>query len=160
MLDKNGKLFGKINLIDFIIVLVIIAAIAFVATKVVGRSTSDSGLSQVRISFYAEEVPDYVAGALEKGTSVLDSVEKVTMGTVEDFQVGTPIGYITDIDGQTKTVEREGYNSVSIDMLANAALSEHGATIDGVLYGVGHSLTIYAGKAKIYLKISAIEPVA
>ncbi len=157
---KDGKLFGKINLIDLLIVLIILAAIAFVALKIVDKGNDNAQLSQVHISFYADEVPDYVADALENGTSVLDSVENVTIGTVESFEVGAPIGFETDTKGVVQSVVREGYNSVSLSALATGELTEHGITIDGVLYGVGHTLTIYAGKAKMYLKVSGIEPVA
>lgn len=160
MVDKNGKLFGKINLIDLLIVLVLIALVAFVALKVVDKSDESANLTQVRISFFGEEAPDYVANALEKGTTVLDSKENVTMGTIEDFEIGDPLGYDTDANGEVQQVIRQGYNSVSITAVGTGELTEHGVTIDGVLYGVGHTLTIYAGKAKLYLKVSGIEAVA
>jgi len=159
MLDKNGKLFGKINLIDLILVLIIIAAVLFAAMKVVSNRNKTSDVSPVRISFYAEEVPDYVTAALKEGTSVLDSTENVTIGTVESFKVGDPLGYVTDTNGEVEEVQRTGYKSVTITVLANAELGVHGATIDKVLYAVGHSLTIYAGDAKVYLRISDIQPV-
>lgn len=160
MVDKNGKLFGKINLIDLIIVLVLIALVAFVALKVVNKDNDGASLSQVRISFYGEETPDYVANVLENGTTVLDTKENVNMGTVESFEIGAPLGYETDTKGEVQAVVRQGYNSVTINAVGQGVLGEHGVTIDGVQYGVGHTLTIYAGKAKLYLKISAIEPVA
>lgn len=160
MVDKNGKLFGKINLIDLIIVLVLIALAAFAVFKVSNKNADNSSISKVRISFFAEEVPEYVTKVIEKGSSVLDSTEKVTMGTVESFEVGDPLGYMTNTKGEIESVQREGYKSLSLDIISDAKITEHGAEIGGVLYGVGHSLTIYAGKAKIYLKISAIEPVA
>ncbi len=159
MLDKNGKLFGKINLIDLIIVLIIIAAVVFAAMKVVSSRNKTSDVTPVRISFFTEEVPDYVAAALKEGTSVLDSTENVTIGTVESFKVGEPLGYVTDTNGEVEEVQRTGYKSVSITVLASAELGQHGATIDKILYGVGHSLTIYAGDAKMYLRISDIQPV-
>jgi len=157
---KEGKLFGKINIIDFIIVLVIIAAVAFVALKVVNKGNADNNQAQVHISFYCEETPDYVASVLKDGTSVLDMTENVTIGTVESFEVGEPMGYFTNTKDQVQEVQREGYNSVSLNVLATGEISEHGVTIGGVLYGVGHSLSIYAGEAKLYLKVSAIAPVA
>lgn len=160
MVDKNGKLFGKINLIDLLIVLVIIALAVFAALKVVNRSDDSAALTQVRICFFGEETPDYVANVLEKGASILDSKENVTMGTIEDFEIGAPLGYDTDANGEVQAVVRDGYNSVSITAIGTGELTEHGVTIDGVLYGVGHTLTIYAGKAKLYLKVSGIEPVA
>jgi len=159
MVDKNGKLFGKVNIIDLLIVLIVLALVAFVALKVVDKSEETTGLSEVRISFFGEEVPDYVAAALKDGVSVLDTKENVTMGTVESFSVGAPLGYATDSKGQIQSVVRDGYNSVTINITARAQLGEHGATIDGVLYGIGHTLTIYAGEAKIYLKVSGIEPI-
>ncbi|NLT64268.1 MAG: DUF4330 domain-containing protein [Clostridiales bacterium] len=160
MVDKNGKLFGKINLIDFIIVLILIALVAFVVFKFIGRNDNDTALTQVRMSFYSDEVPEFVVDALEEGTSVLDSGEDVTLGTLESFKSGAPLGFETDTDGEIKAVTRKGYKSLSLNVLANAEMTEHGVKIGGVLYGVGHTLTIYAGKAKIYIKVSAIQPVA
>ena len=159
MLDKNGKLFGKINLIDFILILIVAAAVVFAAMKVVSSRNNTASVTPVRITFFCEEVPDYVANALKEGTSVLDSTENVTMGTVESFKVGDPLGYVTNTKGVVEEVERTGYKSVTITMLSNAELGQHGATIDKVLYAVGHSLTIYAGDAKMYLKISDIQPI-
>ena len=160
MIDKNGKLFGKINLIDLLIVLVLIALAAFVALKVVDKSDEGAALTQVRISFFGEETPDYVANVLENGTTILDSKENITLGTIEDFEIGAPLGYDTNANGEVQQVIRQGYNSVSITAVGTGELTEHGVTIDGVLYGVGHTLTIYAGKAKLYLKVSGIEAIA
>ena len=160
MVDNNGKLFGKVNLIDCLIVLIIIALVAFVALKVVNKSDASANLQQVKISFYGEETPDYVADVLEKGASVLDSKENVNFGNIESFEVGAPLGYDTDANGEIQQVIRQGYKSVSITAIGTGELGDHGVTIDGVLYGVGHTLTIYAGKAKLYLKISGIDPVS
>lgn len=160
MVDKNGKLFGKVNLIDLIIVIVLIAIVAFVAVRVVNRDDGSENISQVRISFFGEETPDYVANALEVGTPILDSTENITIGTVEKFETGSPLGYDTDANGEVQQVVRQGYSSVSITAIGQGILGDHGVTINGVLYGVGHTLTIYAGKAKLYLKVSGIEPIA
>ncbi|MEG0875929.1 MAG: DUF4330 domain-containing protein [Oscillospiraceae bacterium] len=160
MIDKNGKLFGKINLIDLIIVLIVLALVAFVALKFVGGRNNTDTLTPISMSFYADEIPDFVAANLKEGASVMDSTEDVTLGTVQSFEVGAPLGYETDTDGEIKSVQRKGYNSVTLTITGQAELSEHGATIGGVLYGVGHTLTIYAGQAKLYIKISAIEPAA
>lgn len=160
MVDKNGKLFGKINLIDFIIVLVILALVAFVALKVVDKGNEGANLTQVRISFYGEETPNYVTKYIEKGTTVLDGTEKVNLGTIESFDIGSPLSYATTTNGDVQQVIKEGYSSVSITAIVKGELGEHGVTVDGVLYGVGHTLPIYAGKAKLFMKVSGIEAVS
>ncbi|MEF9971822.1 MAG: DUF4330 domain-containing protein, partial [Oscillospiraceae bacterium] len=75
MIDKNGKLFGKINLIDLIIVLIVLALVAFVALKFVGGRNNTDTLTPISMSFYADEIPDFVAANLKEGASVMDSTE-------------------------------------------------------------------------------------
>ena len=41
MLDEKGRLFGKINIVDLLIVLVLIAAVAFVGIKYVMPHNDD-----------------------------------------------------------------------------------------------------------------------
>lgn len=156
MIDKNGKLFGKINLVDLIIVLIIIALAAFVAMKFLGNKNDGSNLTQIEMSFYSDEEPQFVVDALKEGASVYDYNEKVTIGTLESFETGAPISFLTTGEG-TIPVEKEGYKSVTLKVKAMAEMGPNGATIDGVLYGVGHTLVIFAGDAKFYLKISAID---
>lgn len=38
MLDEKGRLFGKINIVDLLVVILVIAAVALVGLKVLGRS--------------------------------------------------------------------------------------------------------------------------
>lgn len=160
MIDKNGKLFGKVNLIDLLIVLVLAALVIFAAVKVVGAKNNEVPQTEIKMSFYSDEVPEFVTDNLKVGAPVLDEAKDVTMGTVTAFEVGEPLGYSTDANGEVQAVYRNGYKSVRIDIAATGELGAHGATIGGVLYGVGHTLTIYAGQAKVYIKISAIEPAA
>lgn len=160
MIDQNGKIFGKINLIDLIIVIVLIALCAFAALKLVNSKNNETQLTEMKISFFSDEVPEFVTDYIEIGASVLDETKDVTMGTVTGFEVGEPLGYATDARGEVQQVYRNGYKSVRVDMSAVGELGENGATIGGAMYGVGHTLTIYAGRAKLYIKISAIEPAA
>ena len=48
MIDKNGKLFGKINIIDLLIILVIIAAAVFFATKAFTPAQEEIGRASCR----------------------------------------------------------------------------------------------------------------
>lgn len=162
MIDKNGKLFGKINLIDLLIIIVILAVAAFVALRVTGVVGGSGGgnTTPVRISFEGSEVPDYVIDYIHEGESVMDFNEEVTMGVVESFTTGEPISYEIAADGQVQPIRKEGHVSLDLKITADAVMGEHGATIGGELYGVGHTLVIFAGQAKLYLKISGIEPLA
>lgn len=160
MIDQNGKLFGKINLIDLIIVLILLALVATVAVRVVKNREQTSTIQKVSITFYTEEVPDYVPKAMEKGASCLDATENSNLGTLESFEAGDPLGYVTNTKGQVEAVVRQGYNSLEFTSVADGEIIANGVKINGVTYAVGHSLTVYAGKAKAYCKIKDIQPAA
>lgn len=163
MIDKNGKLFGKINLIDLIIVIILIVLAAFVVFKFAVPRDNEVAETQLYLSLFCEETPDYILDYLEEGTPVYDSKEDVTIGTVESLEIGEPTGYEAQGDGSDYTlyqVSRDDYSSVKLRINATGVNGVNGATIEGVLYGVGHTMTVYAGQAKLYLRVSGIEATA
>ena len=116
-----------------------------------------STIQKVNITFYTEEVPDYVPKAMEKGAPCSDATENSALGTLESFETADPLGYVTNTKGQVEAVTRQGYNSLEFTTLASGELTDNGVKINGVTYAVGHSLTVYAGKAKVYCKIKAVD---
>ena len=61
---KNGRLFGKLNIVDVLILLVVIAAVAFLAVRMVGGSGGDtiaadepSAQANLRYTVLCEDVP-------------------------------------------------------------------------------------------------------
>lgn len=157
MIDNNGKIFGKVNLIDLIIILILVALVVLAVFKFAVPSEDDNMASQVKITLFCEETPSYVINYIKEGAPVLDTKEDITIGTVKNFEAGEPIGFETDKDGLMYEVTRANYNSVTIEVAANGDIGENGVTVDGVLYAVGHTMTIYAGQAKLYLRVSGIE---
>lgn len=158
MLDEKGRLFGKVNLIDLIIVLIIIAAAVFLGMKFLGPESTAANTQKAVVSFYYEECPDYVADQLVVGDPIWDSGDNVNLGTVKDWTKADSVTYLLDDEGNTVQTSKEGYSALTLRCDAEGVIGEHGITIGGTLYGVGHTLTIYAGQCKLYLKISAIEP--
>ena len=61
---KNGRLFGKLNIVDVLILLVILAAVAFLAVHFMGGSSSDAVVTEepitkanLRYTVLCEDVP-------------------------------------------------------------------------------------------------------
>lgn len=159
MNNKKGKLFGKFNIIDLIVIVLIICVAAFVVMKFsdggIGSATSTS---RVQMTVYQEDSADFVPPNTQIGDPVYDANSKVTLGTVTDIQTGSSVFYIENADGTTTISSREGYCSVNITIEGSGTVSDHGVTIDGILYGVGHTMVIYAGMGKYYVQIYSIEP--
>jgi len=161
MVDKNGKLFGKVNLIDFLIVLVIILGVVFVALRATGVVGGDGEAppTPVMMSFFGTDVPDYVVDNLKVGDPVYDYNNEAIIGYVASWEDGEPLGYLLDDLGEAHEVKVEGERSLTLNIISSVSFGKgYGASIDGNLYGVGHTALIYAGLSKLYIKISAIEP--
>ena len=157
MIDKNGKVFGKINIIDLIVILVIVAAALMFGvshfTNRGGNVTTVSEGQSTYITFYAEEVPDFVVDKLEEGAKVYDVDMKSELGEVVSYEVAPAVSYAANSDGESVLTSREKYKSVKITAKVNGTPTDYGISVNDNQYGVGHSLTIRAGAAKIYLKV-------
>ena len=158
MIDKNGKLFGKVNLIDLLIVVVLVAVVGFLGWRFLVKD--DSGVvntQTVYLRFTDTEVPSYVAEGLEAGDNVLDSTENNSMGTLTDFTLGEASSYSVDELGDTVTIHRPDCYSVELTTEVDATYTENGVIINGTRYAIGHTMAIYVGDCKLYAQISGIQ---
>ncbi len=159
LIDNKGRLFGKVNIIDLCVVIAIIGVGAFLGMKFMSPSAEVKPVSEdYIIKFYVEEVPDYVANVIQLGDRVEDEQKSIFLGTVSNIVTGPGYEYTPNAAGELPRGYKEGYVSCEITAELKAQAFANGLLIEGNKYGVGHTFVIRAGKAKIYLKLSAIEP--
>ena len=159
MIDKNGKVFGKINIVDLIVIVVIIIAIAmFAASRLnnTGEVTVDDGKT-IYMSFYAEEISDFVADKIELGSKLYDDDCKQVLGTVVKVEKEPAVTYTEDSEGNSVVSSKENYQSVIVTAKVDGTLSDYGLELNDFKYGVGHSMTLRAGYAKMYMRVYDID---
>jgi len=149
----------KLNIIDIAIILVVIAACAFFASRFMTTGGITTEPDKVQIVFFEEECPEFVPTNTHVGDRVLDGTENNYLGIVTDIKVDESITY--NIDERTQEVNigtKEGYVSCYITAECEGTLSDNGVVINGTLYGVGHTVILHAGFGKYYLTICDIIP--
>ncbi len=152
----------KFNIIDAIVLAVIIAAIAFAGWHLLAGGTNDTGETVTyTISYFCEEVPDFAAEAIYVNDPVSEEYTEAPLGYVTDVKLSPSTSYAADAQGNFHLTSKEKYNSVELTTVlempkANATFA-HGVQVDEAKLGVGHSITIRVGKAKIYGRVSGIE---
>ena len=101
MIDKNGKLFGKINIIDLLIILVIIAAAVFFATKAFtpAQEATKTETSTVRVQFFCYKAQVGAADAIEIGAPAFEDTTNVDFGKVVAVESEPSYTYFVDADG-------------------------------------------------------------
>lgn len=109
ILDQKGKLFGKINLIDLIVVLVLVAVVAAVGWKLAGPSVTDalsSNGTTIRYEVLCTKVdPDACEFAATQIGGQLMSSGDLMDGYITDCVVEPHKEVVLDADGNPQQVE-------------------------------------------------------
>jgi len=161
MIDKNGKIGGKVSIIDLLILVIILAAIAFVGYRFLTKDRSGVVSTQsVYMSMTGAEVSNYVVDDLEIGARVFDDTENNVLGYVTDIETGKGYHYGVGNNGETVALFPDDSSSVTVTCKAEGTLDPNGLLIGGTRYAIGHTFVVYVGDCKLYLRISALEPAA
>ncbi len=160
-IDEKGKLFGKINVIDLVIIVVIVAVVGILGYRFLGPASNvmggDNGGQTATVKFYIEEASDFVADKVKVGDKCSDESRNINLGTVTNVEIGDAVSIGTNAEGQLVKTSKPDHKSMIITAEVPATEFEHGAVIGGVKYYVGHSFTLLAGKAKLWLRVYDIS---
>ena len=88
MIDEKGRLFGKVNIVDLLIILIVLAAAAFLGYRFLGPNSNVANTEPVRLTLYCEESADYAVEQLTEGAEAWDSENNIILGTLTDWRVG------------------------------------------------------------------------
>ncbi|MDR0273219.1 MAG: DUF4330 domain-containing protein [Clostridiales bacterium] len=161
MIDKQGRLLGKVSVVDLFAVAVISAVIAVVYFNfgASGRHVVSAGQT-VEITFYNPALHDFTVNAIEIDAPVIDDVNGTFLGRVVDVDIGESVNFMPDVNGIEVASPMDGYSSVYITSRVNAGISDGAVVLGGNVYGVGSEVIIWAGRAKTMLLISNVEVIS
>lgn len=162
LFDKKGKLFGKISIVDILIIVIIIALAGGVYYKF-GRSgtvTAFTKTDKVQIQFYQESVPKYVMKSIKVGDVATDRVQNVSFGKITKIETKADVDYNANSEGILTYSSRPDYCSAIITVEGQGIYSPTGTKFGGVEYYVNKpSVETRFGQSFLYAKIMAINKV-
>ncbi|MGI6668377.1 MAG: DUF4330 family protein [Acetivibrionales bacterium] len=156
MIIKNGKLFGKISIIDIIIVIVLLAVLLFAAARLGIFSPKQAvtvNTEKIRITFYQEEVSTFTVENIKIGDPASDSLKNANLGNVVDIKSDKSVSWGVDKDGKQVKSTKAGYSSVFITTEANALLDSNGIITGGSRFYIGQALNVRFGTSVIWCRI-------
>ena len=160
IIDSRGKLFGKVSIIDIVIVVVLLGAVAGIGYKFTKSKTVSPFVraDKLEIQFYGEEVPDFAAKAIKKGDLAKDSEKNVFLGTVKDIKIGKSVSWVeSGSRGEYVASSKTGYSSIYITLEGKGVFGSTGVTINNAEYYVGQTVNLRVGNAAFYIKVSDIR---
>lgn len=167
MIDKNGKLFGKINIIDLLIIIIIILALVFAGTKILGRDGSSKltnavgKTSTVRMTVFCDDVKEFVPDALHIGDPVEQYQSSIALGKLLEFS--SEPAYTYQYDPQTgESVKVPEVNQIFMTAVieATGVFNEWGLTVNDTTFVVGGGYFFNIGQTRVGVTIQSFEPAA
>lgn len=162
MIDKNGKLFGKINIIDVIIVIVLLAAILFGAYKFglfSQRQVITANTDKLRLVFYQEEVNTFTTDNTKLKDPVTETLQNASLGSVVNLEVDKSVSWGYDKDGRQVKSTKEGFSSIFITAETTGTISPSGILTGGSKYYVGQLMTLRVGTSTFFCRLYDVEKV-
>ena len=160
MIDKEARIFGKINIIDFFLVLGLVGAIVFGINFLRGGGAFIGGETrEFIIGFHAPLVDDYIVETIRVGDNAFDHILGNYLGVVYDVDIRESIVWNADQYGNSVRSSQEGFSSVEVFIRITATPREHGVYVAGNRYGVGMNRAIRAGAAAIQMRVSYLREV-
>ncbi|MCL2500595.1 MAG: DUF4330 domain-containing protein [Defluviitaleaceae bacterium] len=158
MIDKKGRLFGKVSLVDLFAAVVLLAVfyVVFTAARA-GDRLEMSDEQPVAITFFSPAALEFVADAFQMGVPVTDGERNTFLGYVADIKKDDSIFFVTDVRGNEVAAHREGYASVYVTSRTMGRMSDGAVVLGGVVYTVGTAVFMWAGDVFLVTHISNIQ---
>ncbi|HOJ11745.1 MAG TPA: DUF4330 domain-containing protein [Clostridiales bacterium] len=158
LIDEKGRLFGKVNIVDLIVVAVIVLGVLGVAYKYVKSSSSlFKKTEDLQIVFYNEDLPKYVADSIKVGDKVKDSVKNTVFGEVASVETDNSVVFAPNDKGELTQTTRPGYVSMKLTVKGKGIYTDTGVIFNNTDYYVGRSLELRAGNGVIWTRVSEIK---
>ena len=151
----------KFNIVDIIVILVMIAGIAFVGVKMFGgqepaASADPAAGAPYLVTFRAECVPEEVAATLSVGSKAENSSRNMDLGTLIDFSIDEAIAYGTDSKGNVVQGTKPGYVSVTLTCELTGIDQSTGLQVGQFMLNVGHSMGVRCGFTELNMIVQNI----
>ncbi len=127
IIDKNGKIFGKISIIDLFILLVIIAAAAFLFLKFSGLAGDKANITEKSYTVMINSIKEDTASYLKTGEKLYDDKGSF-LGVIEDIKL-QPSEVVKTLDNGNYVVAE---NPERVD--AVLTIKGKGFTSGGIFY--------------------------
>ncbi len=150
IIDKNGRLFGKINIIDVAVILVVIAVIAGVFVRFTGGAGKIvTATKKIEFDVKVEAVRDFTVVALEKKGLVTNKNYDIVTGEITNVETTDATQKATKVDGTLVAAPMEDRYTSVVTIVTDGKESDSGYfDSNNEELAVGREYTIYSKFAK------------
>lgn len=156
---KSWKLFGKLNVIDILIILVLIAAAILLATRTLSSQGVTVNAQHVKVHCYGfSSIRNYVPESFTVGDPVTQYDTNLDLGTLTEFSYEPSYYWVYDYNkGELVKVESEFEAFVTFSTECYGKLDQSGLTIGSTTFVVGGNYYFNVGPTRAGYQITGFE---
>lgn len=145
---KNGKLFGVINPLDLLVILLIVAlaAGAYYKFKVSDKTSTNVAMTPVTYTVEIKKVRNYVFENVKEGDLLYDKTSGNCIGTITKIDGGPAKEPVNMTDGTMVMAEVENRYDVLLTVEAEAVVNDSGHFVNKTYELVCNSLKKFTTK--------------
>ena len=159
LIDKNGKIGGKVSIIDVLAALVIIVAIFGISVRFFSTPAKNAR-AHVKLKFVIEieDLRDYSVEVIERKGKVVDKKKKDIIGEIVDVKTKKYLKEEFDSDGNLVYAEVPEKYSVDVTIESDGKESENGYFVgNDTELSVGSTILIATKYVNSSGKVKSIE---
>ena len=157
---------AKFNIVDIIVIVILLAAAAFVGVKMFGGQEPSAAVSDPAtgapylVTFHAECVQKEVADTLVMGSKSENASRNMDLGTLVDFTTAESVVYGFDSKGNCVASEKPGHVSVTLVCRVNGTQMPTGLQVGQYMLNIGHEMGVCLGNTELQTVVQGIAPAA
>lgn len=144
IIDSKGKLFGKVSIIDILIIVIAVGAIAGVGYKFKKSDTPAPFITttkdKITLVLYSKEINEFTANSIKVGDTVKEIKKGTPFGKVKEVKLDKPFSPTTNDKGEWVVDEKPGYVSFLLTVEAEGRYNDTGITLGNEDYYIGQQL--------------------
>lgn len=163
IIDSKGKLFGKISIIDILVLVIIVGGIAGVSYKFMKSRTLSPFAKGVTIvtQFYQAEIDEFAAKSIKVGDMVTDHSTGANFGKVTNIEIGKSASFASDDKGVWVESPKPRYASVTITVEGSGiykdGVGEQGVSFGSTDFYVDRSVDVQVGNVNFWAKVYSLQ---
>ena len=159
-MDEKGRLFGKISIIDIVVIL---AVIVFAAGFLYNRTAQDirqiiAADTPIYVTFVVESVRELSFNAVSDGDVFFRQHERVPLGNVVEVTRGQAYDIIVLTDGSAVYAPMDNRYNMYITLLGTGSITDAGFFLNGTQQmSVGGGMTIQSNRFLATVKVHDVR---
>lgn len=160
-MDKNGKIKGKVSIIDILVILLVVLVVVGIAARYGSKvTTAVQSDKQFEYVLRIENVRQYTVTALEKMGYVTDKKSEKNLGEIVDVKVENATEQTVSAAGEVVKSDLPGRYTCFVTIQATGQESEDNYILaDSTELSVGRNIELYSKYVKTSGDITSVKVV-